>query len=403
MAVLCPPNLSQRERQRLEARRRRLGRYLQEAADSGRPVRPSPEPRLVPPQPSRQPDPEEEAAASAFAERLPEGCCALDLEGRVAFVTSRGAELLGVSPAELLGRPPWEVLPWLRDPVYEDRYRSALVSRQPAKFAVRRPPDQWLTFEMWPDSTGISIRITPGGAPDGAEAEPEEAEEIVFPPIRAGVLYQVMNLAATLTETVTVQDVFDLVADQIVPAFGARGLMLLRYEGGRMRIIGHRGYDEESLQRYDAVFHLTASTPLRQVMTSGTPSFISTSEEMERLYPGLSESFGKSAWAFLPMIASGRSVGCCLLSYEQPHPFPVEERAILSALAGLIAQALERAQLYDTKHQLVRDPQAGLLPAELPALPGLQVGARYLPATWGLDIGGDFYDPIRLNDTAAGR
>ncbi|TNY37612.1 SpoIIE family protein phosphatase [Thermomonospora catenispora] len=395
-----PPRPSPRERRRLEDHCRRLARHLQEASDGGRPVRPSPEPRLIPPPPSRRPGPEEEAAALAFAERLPEGCCALDLEGRIVFITSRAAGLLGLPPAELLGRLPWEALPWLYDPAYEDRYRSALVSRRPVKFTARRPSNRWLTFEMWPDSTGVSVRITPAAGHGGEEAGPE-TEEIVFPPIRAGVLYQVMHLAATLTEAITVQDVFDLVAEQIMPAFGAQGLVLFRSENNRMRIIGHRGYDDEPPELSWEASRSAASTPLKRAMESGIPGFVSSPEEMERSHPGLPGFSGKSAWAFLPLITSGRSVGCCLLSYDRPHPFPVEERAILSSLAGLIAQALERAQLYDAKHQLAHGLQASLLPTELPDLPGLEVGARYLPTTLGLDIGGDFYDLIRLDDTAA--
>ncbi|MBA9006373.1 SpoIIE family protein phosphatase [Thermomonospora cellulosilytica] len=397
-----PPHLSRQERRRLETACRRLGRYLQEAADSGRPVRPALEPRLISPPPSRRPDPGEPVLALEFTERLPEGCCSLDLEGRIVFLTTRAAELLGRPRAELLGRLPWEALPWLYDPVYEDRYRSALVSRRPSRFTARRPPDQWLTFDMWPDGSGISVRITPTDMTGAIEDQTGRPEAAPSSPIRAGVLYQVMHLAATLTEAVGVQDVVDLVADQIMPAFDAQGLALFRADNGRLRIIGHRGYGPEMPELFDAVFYRhPRPTPVERALVSGIPSFITSPEEMERIYPGLSAISGKSAWAFLPLVASGRPVGCCLLSYDRPHPFPVEERAILTSLAGLITQALERAQLYDAKHQLAHGLQASLLPAELPGLPGLEVAARYRPATRGLDIGGDFYDLIRLNSATA--
>ncbi|WP_240483453.1 PP2C family protein-serine/threonine phosphatase, partial [Streptomyces pathocidini] len=66
------------------------------------------------------------------------------------------------------------------------------------------------------------------------------------------------------------------------------------------------------------------------------------------------------------------------------------------------AQALDRARLYDVKLALAHGLQEGLLPQALPAVPGLETAARYLPGTEGLDIGGDFYDLIRLrSDTAA--
>lgn len=38
-----------------------------------------------------------------------------------------------------MGALPWEVLPWLDDPVYEDRYRAAVISRQATSFTALRP------------------------------------------------------------------------------------------------------------------------------------------------------------------------------------------------------------------------------------------------------------------------
>jgi serine phosphatase RsbU (regulator of sigma subunit) len=115
----------------------------------------------------------------------------------------------------------------------------------------------------------------------------------------------------------------------------------------------------------------------------------------------ITQASGTQAWAFLPLIISGRRVGCCVLSYEHPDAFPAEERAVLTSLAGLIAQALDRAHLYDTKLELTHGLQQALLPRTLPQVNGLCVTARYLPATRGMDIGGDSHDLIRLGDTAA--
>lgn len=51
-----------------------------------------------------------------------------------------GAELVGVGATSLLGNRPWEVLLWLYEPVFEDRYRAAVVTRQPTSFTATRPP-----------------------------------------------------------------------------------------------------------------------------------------------------------------------------------------------------------------------------------------------------------------------
>lgn len=46
-----------------------------------------------------------------------------------------------------------------------------------------------------------------------------------------------------------------------------------------------------------------------------------------------------------------------------------------------------------------RELQMSLLPREFPSLPGYQLAARFLPAK---EVGGDFYDFIKIGDSAIG-
>ncbi|MFI2373481.1 SpoIIE family protein phosphatase [Streptomyces sp. NPDC018964] len=394
-----PPYMTGRERGHITASCRRLARLLEEAAERGRPPSGDERTRVVPLAPEDRSDSPAMAAAD-FAERLPGGSCALNLEGQVTYVSSGACDLLDCEAGRLLGTVPWQSLRWLDDPTYEDRYRAAVLSREPVSFTACRPPDHWLEFHLYPDASGISIRIVPSGAqPPPAPASSHSARPAT--PARAGRLYQLTHLAAGLTEVVGVQDVVALVAEQVMPAFGARGLVLSTAEAGRLRITGYRGYDPHIIERLDGLSVDTDFTPAGRALSSGVPAFFSDPEEMRRLYPETPQVSGKQAWAFLPLIISGRPVGCCILSYDRPRVFPAEERAVMTSLAGLIAQALDRARLYDTKHELAHGLQQAVLPRALPEIAGLRVAARYLPATRGMAIGGDFYDLIRLGDTAA--
>ncbi|MGW1952799.1 SpoIIE family protein phosphatase [Streptomyces sp. NPDC001920] len=391
-----PPYMTQRERGNITSSCRRLARLLEEIPADGRFPGPHDGPRVISAGLGRLPA-GQTRAADDFVERLPGGSCALDLEGRFAYLDSGACELLGREAGQLLGTLPWQSLRWLDDPAYEDRYRAAVITREPVAFTARRPPDHWLDFHLYPDDSGISVRIVPTGGP--APPSPA-ARESTGGQARAARLYQLTHLAAALTEVVGVQDVVDVVADQIMPAFGARSLVLSSADAGRLRITGYRGYTPEAIERLNGLPLDTAFTPAGQALASGVPAFFASQEEMGRTYPDALLVSGKHAWAFLPLIVSGRPVGCCILSYDRPHDFPAEERAILTSLAGLIAQALDRARLYDTKHDLAQSLQQALLPHSLPPVRGLRVAARYLPATRGMDIGGDFYDLIRLGDTA---
>ncbi|MBC2907882.1 SpoIIE family protein phosphatase [Streptomyces cupreus] len=398
-ATTRPPYMTQRERGNITSSCRRLARLLEEAAERGGAAARR-EPRVVTATTGDR-FVSQATAAADFVERLPGGSCAVDLDGRFTYVSSGACELLGCDAGRLLGTRPWQSLRWLDDPTIEDRYRAAVISREPVSFTACRPPDQWLEFHLYPDASGISARIVPSGGHAPPSPAPRRSTRTATP-ARAGQLYQLTHLAAALTEVVGVQDVVDLVADQIMPAFGAQGLVLSTASAGRLRITGHRGYAADTIRRLDGLPLDTSFTPAGQALTSGIPAFFANVEEMRRTYPEAPRISGKQAWAFLPLIISGRPVGVCILSYDSPHEFPAEERAVMTSLAGLIAQAFDRARLYDTKHELAHSLQQALLPRSLPEITGLRVAARYLPATRGMEIGGDFYDLIRLGDTAAG-
>ncbi|MFH8974918.1 SpoIIE family protein phosphatase [Streptomyces sp. NPDC017890] len=389
--------LSPEERDVVQRGCRRLGGLLQQAAQSGDPLLPTDRPRTLPPPARHTPSPSEATTLSAFVDRLPGGYCSLDIDGRITFLTSAAADLLGAGRDDLVGALPWEALPWMDVPHVEDRYRAALVSRRPQAFTVLRPPETWLAFELYPDATGLSVRIALGGP---AEEAPPAGSVPTAGPSRAAVLYHLMHLASTLTEAVGVQDVVEQTADQLLPALGAQAMVLMTAQDGRLKILGHRGYRTEIMDKFDAV-PLSSDIPGADVLATGVPGFFASFAELQRAYPATVHEDGMAAWAVLPLIASGRPIGSLLLAYERPHSFPPGDRAALTSLAGLVGQALDRARLYDAKHHLAHRLQSALLPHTLPHVPGLEVAARYLPAARGLGIGGDFYDLIRLDEHTA--
>ncbi|BBC38896.1 uncharacterized protein SGFS_101900 [Streptomyces graminofaciens] len=394
-----PPELSERERDHLTSACERLAMRMRRAEEEGRPI--MPEPDLSAPSATAVAGTLGTVEAARMVARLPYGLCALDLHGRIAFANAATAELLGIPVSGLLGTQLWASVPWLNDPSYEDRYRAALFSQQVTSFVALKPPGDWLSFRLYPGTNGLSVRISRARAVAEMErAGLEEGDE--NGPGRLVIINRVLALAGALTEAVGVQDVVDLVAGEIGPAVGSQGLVMLGSRGGRLHLLGHHGYpDPHVVERFDGV-PLTAPMPGAHVLTSGVPAFFETRQQLEHLYPlRRTTPDGMEAWAYLPLIVSGRPVGTCVLTYAEPHPFPTEERAVLTSLSGLIAQALERALLYDAKHQLAHGLQAALLPHTLPSIPGIEAASRYLPATQGMEIGGDFFDLVLSHGRAS--
>ncbi|SIR93099.1 ATP-binding SpoIIE family protein phosphatase [Micromonospora avicenniae] len=74
------------------------------------------------------------------------------------------------------------------------------------------------------------------------------------------------------------------------------------------------------------------------------------------------------------------------------------DEAALTQLARLVGVRLENAQLFEAEHRVATTLQHSLLPRSLPRLAGAVVASRYLPGTADVEVGGDWYDAIVLND-----
>ncbi|MGW2371926.1 SpoIIE family protein phosphatase [Kitasatospora sp. NPDC001683] len=345
-------------------------------------------------------------AAAAAVERLREGVFSLDPDGLISYVNRAAEPLLRANREDLVGHLPWEVLPWLADPFYENRCRAALLSQQPTAFLAARPSDGWLAFSLFPDPHGVTGRVIAADSPPGAAEPPPAAGPGPAPGPGAGPgagpgpagtggvgsTHHLLQLASALTEAVTVCDVCRAVAEEILPAFGGQQLAIYAVREQRLHLVSQTGYPAGFLDAFEGT-PLDARIPGAETLSTGTPIFFESVGELAAAYPGLAlDEMG--AWAFLPLIASGRQVGSCILGFDRAHPFTVEERGLLTGLGGFIAQALERARLYDAEFALARGLQQGLLPHRLPQVPGLRTAARYLPGTQGMEIGGDWYDAI---------
>ncbi|MFJ6216524.1 SpoIIE family protein phosphatase [Streptomyces sp. NPDC092296] len=350
-------------------------------------------------------------SAAEAVERLPDGLFSLDQDGRFTFVNGRTEALLGADRDELLGCQPWDVLPWLSDPAYEDRYRAAMFSQEPTSFLVRRSAGHWLDFTLYPDVHGLTgrlVRAEPppgedggggGGGEGGLGGEPAGVPAPAHTPTRAGALYQVLQMASALTEAVTVRQVCEVVSEQLLPAFAGQQLAVYEVLDRQLQLAWQQGYPEGLLDAFERV-SLHARLPAVEALTSGSPRFFESNRQLTAAYPGVAMGPARS-WAFLPLIASGRPVGSCVLGFERPRTFTAEERTVLTALGGLTAQALERARLYDSEAAVAQGLQRALLPHRLPRIAGVETAGRYLPGTRGMDIGGDWYDVIEAADGVA--
>lgn len=262
------------------------------------------------------------------------------------------------------------------------------------EFRIRRPSGElrWLRLRG-------RVLFAPDGRPVRLLGTVGDASRM-----RAGVndVGRVQQLAADLANAATVRDVSAVVVAALRRPLNADRVALAELENDRLVVTV---LDPADPSAWPEVWRTewrsewpdapTRAMPtLATALREGRVAFWPAGAPLEATLAGV----GPGGLAVLPLPAAGRVVGCCLIGWDEPHEFGADERAVLTAAAGLVGQALVRVRAFDAEHELVGTLQRTLLPRRLPVLPGGVAVARYLPTTGGLEVGGDWYDVIPLHD-----
>lgn len=110
--------------------------------------------------------------------------------------------------------------------------------------------------------------------------------------------------------------------------------------------------------------------------------------------------WGVGAWAGFPIVtADGQAIGSMCVIDAHPRVWTADELETLEILARAVSGEINLRLTLDTARQalarsreLARSLQESLLPPVLRPVPGLDASARYLPASGGDTVTGDFYD-----------
>ncbi|MEU2393476.1 SpoIIE family protein phosphatase [Streptomyces sp. NPDC007369] len=307
-------------------------------------------------------------------------------------------ELLGLPPEQFDGRVETllacavpDDMPALMAIVEPDRTAAA---GQELAFRIRRPNGElrWLGLRcrVEVESDGTPQRVL-GVVADATYLRPS-ADEVSL----------VQRLSATLAGAATIREVSRLVVAALREPLGAARVAVGELEPERLIVTA---LDPPEPDAWPEVWRsqwrsewpdmsLGDLATLQSALRGGHMSLWPPGAALE---PGLL-GVGPGGLAVLPLPAEGRTVGVCLVGWDAEHRFGPEERSLLTVTAGLAGQALVRAHALDAGHELATMLQRSLLPRTLPELPGGVAVARYLPATAGLEVGGDWYDVIPLRD-----
>jgi hypothetical protein len=99
----------------------------------------------------------------------------------------------------------------------------------------------------------------------------------------------------------------------------------------------------------------------------------------------------------LPLVARGTVLGCLsLLRRPDRPPFDETGTAYLREFAARAALSIDNARLHGKEARAASLLQRSMLPGSPPMIPGVQIAHRYLPGDPDAEVGGDWFDAIRL-------
>ncbi|MEC4019559.1 SpoIIE family protein phosphatase [Streptomyces sp. H27-D2] len=247
------------------------------------------------------------------------------------------------------------------------------------------------------DAVGRPYRII-GVVRDATGELDHSAERLALDDVRRRQTSVVEETTAALAHARTVADVIDVLQDSSgMGRLGATSLVMGLVEGSRIHLVaeGQPG----SFVPGTEYTRLDQNYPMSEVVRTLTPRYITSRDDFADSYPLLWPDIAHlniSAAAYLPLIAQGRPIGAIGLLYSDKEIFTPDERNLVVALGSSIAQSLKRAMLYDQEHDLAKSLQQAMLPRSIPSVSGTRIAVRYRSARLGRDIGGDWYDVIRL-------
>jgi phosphoserine phosphatase RsbU/P len=144
---------------------------------------------------------------------------------------------------------------------------------------------------------------------------------------------------------------------------------------------------------------MTAPTGQRLLRT-GRPVLLSpglaTGTDAHRfLEPFLAQG---STAAVLPLATPGETLGTLtIVSLDPSRPIDRDTLDTAMTVSAQAALAIDNARLYQQQKDFSETMQRSLLPLELPAVPGVEVGHVY-ESSARVEVGGDVYDFLTLED-----
>jgi phosphoserine phosphatase RsbU/P len=207
----------------------------------------------------------------------------------------------------------------------------------------------------------------------------------------AGKLRDIQSITDAALSTLDPQALLEVLVERVKAALRAdtAAVLLLDEQAGQLVATAASGLEEEVQQ--DVRIPLGRGFAGR-IAALGRPVILDRVDHTNVVNPILLDKGIRSLMG-APLLADGRVIGVLHVGTLTGRPFTSEDEGLLQLAAdraALAVQALSTRLERATTAAL----QRSLLPSALPAIPGLDMAARYVPGSG--TVGGDWYDVFTL-------
>jgi len=362
-------------------------------------------------------------------ETMPEGVIHYDADGSVLGANPAAGEMLGVGPATS-----WPVVPQGRAvredgspfPVEDLPVAVALRTGEIVAGVVvgirhgRSGELRWMRVTAVPDARDDQGR--PGRAyaiftdlTEQRRTEQEQAElQASIRAARAEAdnagerLAFLMRAGALVAATRDRDELLDQIVKLVVPALADSCVVFLPTADGKL-LAGALGHADPARAAQLAGLRshpIAPAGPLlsQRAYTSGTTQL---SRNATAEMPAWSTA-EPDAMNIVKLMRPRSAISTPLLAGQDPlgvialyrgggrPPFTETDVSVVEELGRRLAVGLANTDTFAREHAIAETLQRSLLPDALPQIPGLDLAVRYLPATEGAAVGGDWYDAFPL-------
>ena len=357
----------------------------------------------------------------AILAAAPVGIAVFDMDLRYVRVNQAYASITGMPAGVDLRDQPGELVPLEAD-LAADLRRVVTTGRTLLGRPVQRAGadgDRYFTASFFPIRTAAGAAAGAGltlvEITEAKRAEVERAELLRRAEAARQRLSILAAASAVLTTTMQLDELLGRLTRVLAPVAADWCVIELVGKSGEIEhaAVGHRdraAADELAVTLRSNPIDLDGAGPVAEVLRTGQARLTGAAgmqaslaeAARDRRRPELAERFSLQAHVVVPVRTRTEIIGVLILATEGQRTLDDDDLDLAVEIASRAALAVQNARVYQQEHQIAESLQRALLPATVPPAPGLDLAVRYVAATDGASVGGDWYDVLPFDDGTTG-